>query len=148
MFTSAGSVPAAQAASLSLSPHSGTTKRKMESQRKRLMYKETKTGQMQEVNKLTERNTSARKGQMETKGSGSLKTRSSYRKVWCFSRWPLVCRSWGRRWQRLRRPHLHGLSPASGHVQPLAPRQHPTPLCGGRSGRSGTAFHLRPTIHL
>ena len=56
---------------------------------------EKKQRQSQEVNKPIER--SARKRQMETKGSQSHRTGSSYRKhtLWYFSHWPLVHRGGG-----------------------------------------------------
>lgn len=58
---------------------------------------EQKQRRSQEVNKPIER--SARKRQMETKGSQSHRTGSSYRKrtLWYFSHWPLVHGVGGRR---------------------------------------------------
>lgn len=153
MFTSAGSFPAAQAAQALLDLHSGTAKN-TESQRRRVCdrcRKKQKTWQLQEVNKPTVRSTSIRKRQMETKGGQLHKARSSYRKhtLWYFSHWPLVHRSGGWGAQGLCSGPICMACPwLCGHVQHLAPRQAPTPLCGGQSGRLGSAFDPGPSIHL
>lgn len=112
----------------------------------------TKTRQLQEVN-----NSDGEKHKLEEETDGN-KRRSAaqsgiiiIQEVHTLVHQPLTsgARAWGGGHEGsaagpicMSRPRL------CGHVQHLASRQGPTPLCGGQSGRLGSAFDPGPSIHL